>query len=269
MLLVFCYKHFWPVGRSVTHLSLERKVWYLNRTQCSQRLATAAAFLREDLRCPEAQWCGFEPQTSRSRDKRVTARPTGRYENLRHDKLWISKKKKLVKAVSYSINAANCNALTLMQYVHCLRNIHNWGTTVCRQIVYVEHFYENIIYHYPHIFFCKSPVRNLVWNWLEWEYGRFSSIPFLKSSMPFHSGIFHIPYRNFRSIPYHALRRTFRRMISQWQHDVGFFRSEIWISDLSLYTRTCYLWTKWLVKSEWWYFLRIVFGRPQQKWSSA
>ena len=44
---------------------------------------------------------------------------------------------------------------------------------------------------------------------LVWKYERLSSIPFLKSSIPFHSGIFHIPYRNFRSIPfsipYHAL----------------------------------------------------------------
>ena len=34
-------------------------------------------------------------------------------------------------------------------------------------------------------------------------------LPFLKSSIPLHSGIFHIPYRNFRSIflsiPYHAM----------------------------------------------------------------
>ena len=36
---------------------------------------------------------------------------------------------------------------------------------------------------------------------LVWKYGRLSSIPF-------HSGIFHIPYRNFRSIPYHALTTT-------------------------------------------------------------
>ena len=40
---------------------------------------------------------------------------------------------------------------------------------------------------------------------LVWKYERLSSIPFLKSSIPFHSGIIHIPYRNFRSIPYHAL----------------------------------------------------------------
>ena len=43
---------------------------------------------------------------------------------------------------------------------------------------------------------------------LVWKCGRLSSISFLKSSIPFHSGIFHIPYRNFRSIPfsisYHA-----------------------------------------------------------------
>ena len=40
---------------------------------------------------------------------------------------------------------------------------------------------------------------------LVWKHERLSSIPFLKSFIPFHTGIFHIPYRNFRSIPYHAL----------------------------------------------------------------
>ena len=44
---------------------------------------------------------------------------------------------------------------------------------------------------------------------LVWKYGRLCSIPFLKFSIPIHSGIFHISYQNFRSIPfyfpYHAL----------------------------------------------------------------
>ena len=40
---------------------------------------------------------------------------------------------------------------------------------------------------------------------LGWKYGRLSFISFLKSSIPFHSGIFHIPYRNFRSIPFHTM----------------------------------------------------------------
>ena len=35
---------------------------------------------------------------------------------------------------------------------------------------------------------------------LVWKYGRLSSIPFLKSSIPFQYGIFHTPYRNFHSI---------------------------------------------------------------------
>ena len=35
------------------------------------------------------------------------------------------------------------------------------------------------------------------------KYGRLSFIPFLKYSIPFHSGIFHISYRNFRSNPFH------------------------------------------------------------------
>ena len=34
------------------------------------------------------------------------------------------------------------------------------------------------------------------------KYGRLSSIPFLKSSIPFHFGIFHIPYQNFPFIPF-------------------------------------------------------------------
>ena len=38
---------------------------------------------------------------------------------------------------------------------------------------------------------------------LGWKYGKLSSIPFLKSSISFHSGIFHYPYRNFRSISFH------------------------------------------------------------------
>ena len=66
--------------------------------------------------------------------------------------------------------------------------------------------------HLYNIIFCKYNAQYLVWNW----YGSmeivfhfileiFHSIPFLKPSIPFHSGIFHIPYRNFHSIPYHAL----------------------------------------------------------------
>ena len=101
----------------------------------------------------------------------------------------------------------NCNVLTMMQYEHCLRNAPNQSTAICRQIICVdievEYFCDNIIYHYPTsicIFLliqCTKSSMELVW-----KYGRLSSIPFLKSSIPFHSGIFHIPYRNFRSIPF-------------------------------------------------------------------
>ena len=64
----------------------------------------------------------------------------------------------------------------------------------------VKYFCDNIIYHYPTsvpVFFCNYNARNLVW-----KYGRLSSVPFLKSFISFHSGIFHIPYRNFRSISF-------------------------------------------------------------------
>ena len=43
---------------------------------------------------------------------------------------------------------------------------------------------------------------------LVWKYGRLSSTPFLKSSIPFHFSTFLIPYRNYRSIPHHALIET-------------------------------------------------------------
>ena len=97
-----------------------------------------------------------------------------------------------------------------MHYVHCLCNVHNQSTAICRQILCVDIEVEYsvtmlfITTRHRYVFFCKYNAQNLVWNW----YGGLSSIPFLKSSIPFHSGIFHIPYRNFCSIPYHALLIT-------------------------------------------------------------
>ena len=95
----------------------------------------------------------------------------------------------------------------MMQYVHCLRNAHNQTTAICRQIICADielNTSATIFYHCPTsvcIFLetqCTKSSMELVW-----KYGRLSSIPFLKSSIPFHSVIFHIPYRNFRSIPFH------------------------------------------------------------------
>ena len=101
----------------------------------------------------------------------------------------------------------NCNVFITMQYVHCLRNVHNQSIVICRQIlcvdIEVEYFCDSIVYHYPTLVFiflqiqCTKSSMELVW-----KYGRLSSIPFLKSFIPFHSGIFHIPYQNFRSIPF-------------------------------------------------------------------
>ena len=95
----------------------------------------------------------------------------------------------------------------MMQYVHCLRNINNQSTAICRQIlsvdIEVEYFCDNIIYHHPTsecIFLQKQCTKSSME--LVWKHGRLSSIPFFKSSTPFHSGIFHIPYRNFSSIPF-------------------------------------------------------------------
>ena len=72
---------------------------------------------------------------------------------------------------------------TMMQYVHCLRNVHNQSTAICRQIICVdievEYFCDNIIYHYPTsvCIFCEYNAQNLVWNW----YGS------MEDCLPFHS----------------------------------------------------------------------------------
>ena len=97
-----------------------------------------------------------------------------------------------------------------MEYVHFLRNINNQSTAICRQIIRVdievEYLGDNIIYYciFLQIIQFKKSSMELVW-----KYGRLSSIPFLKSSIPVLCGIFHRPYQNFRSIPfsipYHAL----------------------------------------------------------------
>ena len=43
----------------------------------------------------------------------------------------------------------NCNVLTMIQYVHCLRNVHNQSTAICRQItcadIEVEYLCDNIL----------------------------------------------------------------------------------------------------------------------------
>ena len=121
-----------------------------------------------------------------------------------------NKQVKPVKVVNYNINAATCNVFATMQYVRCLRNINNQITAIRRQKIQVdikvEYFCGNFIYHHPTsvcIFLqiqCTTSSIGLVW-----KYERLSSIQFLKSSIPFHSGIFHIPYQNFRSIPFHIM----------------------------------------------------------------
>ena len=91
----------------------------------------------------------------------------------------------------------------MMEYVHFLRNINNQSTAICRQIIRVdievEYLCDNIIYHCMFLQIqCKKFSMELVW-----KYERLSSISFLKSSIPVHCGIFHSPYRNFCSIPFH------------------------------------------------------------------
>ena len=116
--------------------------------------------------------------------------------------LKIIKKVKPVKVVNYNINAENCEVISMMQYVHCLHNLLSQSTAICQQIIHVsievEYFNDNIIYHNPpsEYFFCKYNARNLVWN----QYGRLSSIPFLKSSIP----LWHLPY-SILKFPFHKM----------------------------------------------------------------
>ena len=88
----------------------------------------------------------------------------------------------------------------MMQYLHCLRNVHYQSTAICRQIICVDievkYFCDNIIITTRHryVFFCEYNAQNLAWNW----YGRFSSIPFhsILASSIFHTEIF---------VPFHTM----------------------------------------------------------------
>ena len=73
----------------------------------------------------------------------------------------------------------NCNVLTMMQYVHGLRNVHNQSTAICRQIICagikVEYFCDNIL-SLTDIGMCFS-VNTMLEIW----YGR------MEDCLPFHS----------------------------------------------------------------------------------
>ena len=81
----------------------------------------------------------------------------------------ISKKKQVkpVKVVNCNINPANCNVLSMMQFLRCLRNINNQNTAICRQVIRVdievEYFCDNIIYHHS-TSVCIFNAQTLVWN---------------------------------------------------------------------------------------------------------
>ena len=97
-------------------------------------------------------WCGDEIANT-------SFRGDVRKQNLRLGELSALKQKNNNKSnlsrssTVTSMLQLNCNVLTIMQYVHCLRNVLNQSTAICRQIVCVdievEYFRDNIIYHYP------------------------------------------------------------------------------------------------------------------------
>ena len=132
---------------------------------------------------------------------------TGQIVNLKIKK----KQVKPIKVVKCNINAAiklQCtyNEAIRTLFAQCtLPKYRDLSTNNMRRYwscILLWQYY----YHYPKsvcIFLwiqCTKSSMELVW-----KCGRLSSIPFLKSSIPFHSGILHIPYRNFRSIPFHTM----------------------------------------------------------------
>ena len=91
---------------------------------------------------------------------------------------------------------------------HCLCKTQNrirYRDLLTNDRMDVEYFGENIVDHYPYIL-CKYHTVNLVRNW---NGSMKDCLPFHSWNIPFHSDIFQIPHRNFRSIsffiPYHAL----------------------------------------------------------------
>ena len=56
-----------------------------------------------------------------------------------------TKQVKPVKVVNYNINAANCDVLTMMQYVHCLGDINSQSTAICQQIMRVDIEVETLL----------------------------------------------------------------------------------------------------------------------------
>ena len=98
----------------------------------------------------------------------------------------------------------NCNVLTMMQYVglHCLRNVHNQSTAICRQIVSADILKLNtsatIFLSLPDIsmYFSVNTMHEI-------KYG----IGMEVWKIVFHSvlQIFHFPHRNFHSIPFHSI----------------------------------------------------------------
>ena len=100
----------------------------------------------------------------------------------------------------------NCDLLTIMQYVHCLRNVHNQSTAICRQIVgYAQILKLNtsatIFLSLPDIcmYFSVNTMHEIKYG-IGMKIWKIAFHSILEFSIPFHSGIFHFPYRNFHSI---------------------------------------------------------------------
>ena len=90
----------------------------------------------------------------------------------------------------------------MMQCLHSLHNVHNRIILlICLQMISCYTLPHTFSYRFRIYFSVNTRAKSKME--LVWKYGRLSSILFLKSSIPFHYGIFHISYRSFRSITFH------------------------------------------------------------------
>ena len=123
----------------------------------------------------------------------------------------------------------------MMQCLRCLGNVHDWIILlICRQMITVvpKRFliFLVIIICYPCIFLSECHERNLAQNW----YGSVEDCLLFHSwNLPFHLGFFHIPYRNFRSIPCPYCRRRITSLDLEPPGDIvsipTFKMSEFWV----------------------------------------
>ena len=114
------------------------------------------------------------------------------------------------------------NVVTMMQYINHLHNEYTQPNyAICRQILTVdiegEYFGDNVICHYPtsvQVCFSVTTMHEILYG-IGKEVWKIAFHSILEIFHSIHSGIFHIPYRNFRSIPFHSISCPAEKTLEQ------------------------------------------------------